>query len=86
VKFNPGGKVSFIEEVPDEKANGRLSEIYAEDLKNVGYVKNTNRVMSLRPEAIDAWNALVRTVRDHLRLRRYELVTFAAAKALGCRY
>jgi hypothetical protein len=76
----------YIEDVPYEKAVGRLREIYAEDLKDPGYVKNTDRALSLHPEVIDVWNALVRTIRSQMRLRRYELVTVAAARALRCKY
>ena len=78
--------MSYIEEIPYEKAEGRLREIYAGDLKSPGYVKNTNRALSLRPEAIDAWGALSKAIRSRMRLRRYELVTVAAARALRCKY
>jgi uncharacterized peroxidase-related enzyme len=43
-------------------------------------------VFSLRPEVLEAWRAFQGSIRKNLRLRRYELVTLAAAKALNCRY
>ena len=78
--------MSHLQEIPYEQSEGRLREIYNEELKSLGYIKNTNRVMSSRPEAIDAWNALVKAIRANMRLRRYELVTLAASQAQGCKY
>ena len=78
--------MSFIQSVPPEDAGDELKEIYEQDLKNQGYIANYTKVMSLRPEAIKAWRALSRTVRSTMRLRRYELVTMAAAVALRCTY
>ncbi len=78
--------MSFIEETTLENAAGRLREIYEEGLKSAGYIENTDRVLSLRPDVIDAWGTLIKTIRSHMRLRRYELVTLAAAQALECRY
>jgi hypothetical protein len=42
--------------------------------------------MSLRPEVIAAWRNLMGSIRSNMRLRRYELVTFATALALRCTY
>jgi len=44
------------------------------------------RVFSLRPEVLRAWRALQGSIRGNLPLRRYELVTLAAARALDSRY
>jgi uncharacterized peroxidase-related enzyme len=52
----------------------------------MGYVPNHARVFSLRPEVLEAWRAFQGSIRKNLRLRRYELVTLAAAMALKCRY
>ncbi|MDR7419634.1 MAG: hypothetical protein QN178_12075 [Armatimonadota bacterium] len=76
----------FIKTVPPEEAADELKEIYEHDLKNQGYVANYTRTMSLRPRAIAAWRALSRTIRSTMKLRRYELVTIAAAVALRCTY
>ena len=78
--------MSYIHQIPYEQADGRLREIYDADLKTLGYIQNTDLVFSLRPEVNDAWTALIKTIRSHMRLRRYELVTLASAKTLGCRY
>ena len=44
------------------------------------------RVFSLRPEVLKAWRAFQGSIRGNLPLRRYELVTLAAAQALESRY
>jgi uncharacterized peroxidase-related enzyme len=79
-------KFMFIQTVPEAEAEGRLREIYEGDRKNMGYVPNHARVFSLRPEVLETWRAFQGSVRKNLRLRRYELVTLAAAMALNCRY
>src|ERR1700694_3074370 len=76
----------FIETIPEAKAEGKLKEIYDGDQKNLGYVPNHGKVFSLRPDVFEAWRAFQGSIRKHLRLRRYELVTLAAAQALNCRY
>jgi hypothetical protein len=40
----------------------------------------------MRPEAIDAWQKLLATIRSPMDPRCYELVTIAAAAALRCSY
>lgn len=75
-----------IEPVSDENVEPVLREVYDQDIKKDGYVWNTSRVWSHRPEMISLWMPLMKTVRSHLRLRVYELVTIAAAQAIGCVY
>ena len=76
----------FIQTVPEEEAEGKLREIYEGDRKNLGYVPNHARVFSLRPEILEAWRAFQGSIRKTMSLKRYELVTLAAAMALNCRY
>jgi uncharacterized peroxidase-related enzyme len=76
----------FIQTISDVEAEGKLHEIYEGDLKSLGYVPNHARVFSLRPEVLEAWRNFQSSIRKNLRLRRYELVTIAAAIALKCRY
>lgn len=79
-------KLMFIETISEAEAEGKLGEIYAGDKKNLGYVPNHAKVFSLRPEVLEAWRAFQGSIRKNLRMRRYELVTMAAAMALNCRY
>jgi len=76
----------FIEPVEDENVDPILLEVYKQDLEKDGYIWNTNRAWSHRPEMISLWQPLLKSVRSHLRLRTYELVTIAAARAIGCVY
>jgi uncharacterized peroxidase-related enzyme len=76
----------FIQTIQEVDAKGKLREIYDGDRKSLGYVPNHAKVFSLRPEVLDAWRAFQGSIRRNLRLRRYELVTLAAAKVLNCRY
>jgi uncharacterized peroxidase-related enzyme len=76
----------FIRTIPETEADGKLREIYEGDRKNTGYVPNHAKVFSLRPEVLEMWRTFQGSIRKNLQLRRYELVTLAAAKALNCRY
>ena len=76
----------YIKITSEAEVDGRLREIYDGDRKSMGYVPNHAKVFSLRPEVLEAWRAFQGSIRKNLRLRRYELVTLAAAVALKCRY
>ncbi len=78
--------MSFLHEVPESEAAGVLRELYDLDLKDSGYVEAATRVFSNRPDVLAALRASIRQLRTHLRLRRYELVTVAAARAIGCKF
>src|SRR5512135_3125727 len=76
----------FIHTIQETEAEGKLRDLYNGDRKNYGYIPNHAAVFSLRPEVFEAWRAFQGSIRKNLRLRRYELVTIAAAMALKCRY
>ncbi|MFS0704725.1 carboxymuconolactone decarboxylase family protein [Cellulomonas sp. 179-A 9B4 NHS] len=69
----------------DDDVTGLAAELYAEDRAALGYVPSHTRVTALHPEAVRAFEDLVRAVAHALGTRRYELVTLAAARALGSR-
>ena len=60
--------------------------IYAADREKFGYVPNYTRVFALAPVAYAGWLQLGAGIRDGMDLRRYELVTLAAAQAVGSDY
>jgi uncharacterized peroxidase-related enzyme len=62
------------------------SPLYAAEEAALGYVPNYTRAFALAPDAYAAWQHLVTAVRGGMDLRRYELVTLAAAQALDSRY
>ncbi len=76
----------FLKTIPLDEATGDVKRLYEYDLEKKGYIANYSQIFSLRPEVLDAWRALQGSIRKNMRLRRYELVTFAAATALHCNY
>jgi uncharacterized peroxidase-related enzyme len=75
-----------IQPVNDDNVESTLRDVYNQDIEKDGYVWNVNRVWSHRPEMIGLWLPLMKSIRSHMRLRDYELVTIAAAHAMGCVY
>ncbi|WP_223257126.1 hypothetical protein [Arthrobacter globiformis] len=64
---------------PEAEASGLTAEIYDDDRRSLGYVPSHTKALSLDPEAYMAWESLVGAISSSLGLRRYELVTLAAA-------
>jgi Zn-dependent M32 family carboxypeptidase len=78
--------MALIKTVQEEQAEGLLQDWYQAEAKANGYIPNYTKVFSLNPEAYDAWKKLIGSVRSKMRLRRFELVTFASAIELNCTY
>ena len=78
--------MAFIHTVPLEEATGLLKEVYDREIEGSGFVDNGTRAFSLRPAAYTAWENLKGSIRANMDLRRYELVTIAAAAKLRCSY
>jgi uncharacterized peroxidase-related enzyme len=74
--------VSIIQTTDPAEATGEVAEIYAADQRDLGYVAAYTRTMAVNPEAYRAWEQLVRTIVAQLGVRRYELVTLAAAQGV----
>lgn len=77
--------MSIVEPVPESLVAGLLADIYGSDRHALGYVPSHTKVMGLNVEAYAAWRALQAAIAGSLGQRRYELVTLAAARALGSR-
>ena len=75
-----------ITPVAPEEATGAVRDLYEHDLAAKGFIANYTRLFSLRPDAYRAWRQLIAAVMSTMELRRYELVTLAAAEALRSRY
>jgi uncharacterized peroxidase-related enzyme len=75
-----------ITPVVPEEATGAVRGLYEHDLAAMGFIANYTRLFSLRPDAYRAWRQLVAAIMGTMDLRRYELVTLAAAEALRSRY
>jgi hypothetical protein len=78
--------MAFLKTINPEEAEGKTRELFDYDLEHKGYIANYSLALSTRPEVLTAWRQLQGSIRRNMRLRRYELVTIAAAKALSCTY
>lgn len=78
--------MSFISTVPEDKAQGDVKQLYDENRQAMGYVPNYVKAFSQRPQVMRAWGQLLGSIRGNMDLRRYELVTLAAARALKSSY
>ena len=78
--------MSFIKTISEEEATGKTKEIYDDAKKHAGYIANYARLFSHRPEVYEAWANLLSSIRTNFSLRRYELVTMAAAHSLNSSY
>ena len=74
------GSMSIIETVSEVDVTGLAAELYAEDVHDLGYVPSHTKVMALNPEAVRAFENLIRAIAGPMDKRRYELVTIAAAR------
>jgi uncharacterized peroxidase-related enzyme len=78
--------MTFIETAAEGTAAGTVDQLYAADVADQGYVANYTRVFALRPEVLAGWAQLNGAIKHGMDLRRYELVTLAAARALRSTY
>jgi uncharacterized peroxidase-related enzyme len=60
--------------------------MYERNQAQLGYVPNYAKAFSLRPHVMDSWAGLLKSIRSTMDVRRYELVTLAAARAIRCSY
>ncbi|WP_248240290.1 carboxymuconolactone decarboxylase family protein [Microbacterium kunmingense] len=67
----------------EAEVDGAAARLYAADRESLGYVASHTRVTALNPDAVAAFEQLIRSVVPSLGMRRYELVTLAATGALG---
>ncbi len=78
--------MAYISTIPEDGAPAGVKEMYDSHTRKLGYVPNYARIFSHRPEVMEAWGGLLRSIRDNMDLRRFELVTLAAARALRSSY
>ena len=75
--------MSFIDTICVDTATGDVRAMYERQQRSWGYVPNYAKLFSHRPQVLTAWAELIATIRGHVDTRTFELVTFAAAYALG---
>jgi len=78
--------MSFIRTVPEETAEGDTAAMYGRAKEAFGFVPNMVKAFSHRPDVMVGWNGLLESIKANMDIRRYELVTMAAAKALLSSY
>jgi hypothetical protein len=78
--------MTLIKTVSDKQAEGLVQDLYQAAQNSSGYIPNYVKALSLHPEVYEAWTKLIGAIRSKMRLRRYELVTFASAMVLECTY
>jgi uncharacterized peroxidase-related enzyme len=78
--------MSILQTPSEAEAVGETAAAYAADRAALGYVASHTKVLALNPEALDAWQTLASTIAASLGMRRYELVTLAAALGIGSRH
>lgn len=77
--------MTFIS-TPGSEASDATAAMYTAAEESYGYLPTMYRVFGHRPEVMEKWGALLGSIRKHMSLRRYELVTLAAAKELKSSY
>jgi uncharacterized peroxidase-related enzyme len=78
--------MTFIRTVTEDEASGEVAAFYAEDRQEVGYVRNFTAAFSHAPELLALWRQLNAAIKARMDLRRYELVTLAAARRIRSSY
>lgn len=74
----------MIISTPNPKtATGFVQDRFETDLADVGFVFAHTRTMAVNPEALAAFEDLVRAIVPSIGVRTYELATLAAARAIG---
>jgi alkylhydroperoxidase family enzyme len=74
--------MAFIKTIRAKLASGAVHEMYARQEDHWGYVPNYAKVFSHRPEVMARWGRLLSEIRRPAHDRRFELVTFVAARQL----
>ena len=78
--------MSYLEHVDEADATGEVAALYEAERTPAGYVPNYTKTFSARPAVYAAWQQLAGAVRGPMPLRRYEIATLAAARALRSSY
>lgn len=76
----------FIDTVHPANAKGDVLAMYERQQAALGFVPNYSKVFCHRPEIMERWARLLAAIRRPMDARRFELITFAAARALRNSY
>jgi uncharacterized peroxidase-related enzyme len=78
--------MSFIGQVADSDAHGLTADLYANARQAHGRVLNLHRAFAHLPSFAPHFDAMTKELKARMGIRRYELVTLAAALALRSSY
>jgi len=78
--------MAFIRTIPPAEADGPVGEMYERTQAQLGFVPNWAQAFSLRPDVLQGWTTLLKSIRSNLSVRTYELATLAAARAIRSTY
>ncbi len=78
----------YLETISEEKATGRVAEIYAQQRERFGKVYSTAQCLTSRPDLLPAYTDFVEVVRGgfSLTMREWKLITLVAAKYVPSTY
>src|SRR5436190_9125685 len=78
--------MTFIETTPEAEAAGAVAQMYHGDRELAGHLRNLAKAFSVAPEVYAVWQQLNASIKARMDVRRYELVTLAAARRLRSSY
>ena len=83
-----GESVAFLRTISDDEATGEVAEIYRRQREASGYVPESTRVLTTRPDVLVAYTRFVEAIRGGFSLpqRDWKLITLVAAKHIPSTY
>ena len=76
----------YLSAADEDGAVGDAADLYEQDRRRDGQVRNYTKTFAARPQVYRAWQALNGAVKSGMELRRYEVATVAAARELRSSY
>ncbi|WP_394553551.1 carboxymuconolactone decarboxylase family protein [Agromyces sp. MMS24-JH15] len=76
----------IIATTPEAEATGEVADLYEAERRETGYIPSHTFAMAVNPAAFAGFQQIVKSTVGTLGLRRYELVTLAAARGRGSRH
>jgi uncharacterized peroxidase-related enzyme len=78
--------MAYINTRTGSDPGSKSAQMFERAQAGYGYLPNMVKAFSHRPEVMEAWNVLLGSIKSGMDMRRYELVTMAAAKELRSSY
>ncbi|HZO29162.1 MAG TPA: peroxidase-related enzyme [Chloroflexota bacterium] len=80
--------MTFLQTVPDDEATGEVAKIYRQEIDASGYVPESTRALTTRPDVLAAYTSFVGAIRGGFTLpaRDWRLITLVAAKHIPSTY